>query len=371
VRIGSFTLSLGPTTGAELIAPPVAAGRSRRGSTVLWLGALVAILIVLPPLLSSANQSLCAAAALAGVAILGVNLIVGSAGQVSLAGAALMAAGGFSANVFANNWSLPFPVPLLCSGLFAALVGTALTLPALRLRGIYLALATLAFYFIVMDLAYLYQNHSVGEFGFSFSPPTLAGYRLDTSLSWYYVNGAVAAILGVGIWNLMRSKYGRAWQAIRAATSAGEAAGVNVAAYKAIAFAVSSFCLGVAGALYAYNYQQVTTGSFPFTLSADQLAMVLIGGLGSMSGSLVGAVVLTLLPTGIQSAVNALPSDFALTSVLGTRVYELTGIIEGLIIVLLVLKAPGGLAEIGRTTVRWLQRWRSRPRQRVEVAGDD
>lgn len=340
--------------GAGKRADPIR-GRGRRYRISGW-GLFLLVMVVLPLQLSSSNQSLCASSALAGVAILGVNLIVGTAGQVSIAGAALMAVGAFSANVFVNNWSLPFPLPLLCSGLTTAAAGIVLTLPALRLRGIYLLLATISFNFIVLDIAYVYQNDTAGPFGFSFKSPTLAGYTLQTSLDWYYVDAAVVAILGLAIWNLMRSKYGRAWHAIRAAEAAGEAAGVNVVAYKAIAFGVSSFCLGVAGALYAYNYQQVTTDSFPFTLAADQLAMVLIGGLGSMGGALAGAVALTLLPTGIQSIVNSLPSALALKSILGSRIFELTGAIQGLVVIVFVLKVPGGLAECWRLARRSVSR---------------
>jgi branched-chain amino acid transport system permease protein len=317
---------------------------------------LIAILATVPAFLSTSNQSLCMAAALACVAILGVNLIVGSAGQISIAGAALMAVGAFVSNIYVNDLSLPFPLPIICSGITTAAVGILLTFPALRLRGIYLVLATIAFHFIVLDMAYVYQNDTVGELGFVFNSQRFLGLKLDTGIDWYYVDAIAVLILGVLIWNLMRSKYGRAWLAIRAAESAGEAAGVNVVAYKAIAFGVSSFCLGVAGALYAYNYHQVTTDSFPFTLAATQLAMVLVGGLGSMGGALTGAVALTLLPTGVQQIINALPADLPLRADLGSKIYLLTGALQGVIIIIFVLRVPGGLAELGRAATRLTKR---------------
>lgn len=349
-------------------APVRSAGNRRRAfdpARVAWLLIGCAAVAVLPQVLSSSNQSLAASSVLAAIGVLGINLIVGTAGQVSLAGAALLAVGAFTANIFVNNLSLPFPLPIICCGLTTAAVGLVLTGPALRLRGIYLALATIAFNFIVLDLAYVYQNGTVGVIGFLFQSPSIAGHIIDSPLGWYYVNVITLALVVLLLWNLMRSKYGRAWHAIRAAESGAEAAGVNVVYYKALAFGISSFCLGVAGALFAYNYLAVTSDNFPFTLAATQLAMVLVGGLGSMGGAVAGAVALTLLPSGIQSLVNNLPSWIPVKSALGTHVYQLTGVLQGLIIVVFVILIPGGLADLARRANRWARRQLERFSPRV------
>jgi branched-chain amino acid transport system permease protein len=293
----------------------------------------------LPPSLSY-FVSLLILAGINAVLAVSLNLVNGITGQFSLGHAGFMAVGAYTAaalDVFVFKSFLPAPLCFLFSalgaGLAAALAGYLVGLPSLRLRGDYLAIVTLGFGEIIR-VSLLNMDSLGGARGFINIPPL-------TTPFW------VVAVLGLSVAicvRLMASTHGRAWLAIREDEVASEALGVDSTRYKVIAFSLSSGLAGVAGALFAEQQQGfISPGSFDFMRSVSIVIMVVLGGMGSMSGAILAAVVLTLLPEVLR------PLD-SLTGV------DLRMILYSLALILMMLWRPQGL--LGRKEA-WQLPWRA------------
>src|SRR5215831_4730124 len=266
------------------------------------LGLLVLGLLVLPRFASSFVLDLATQTALAAVGALALNLLTGLAGQISLGHAGFIAAGAFTTAILVEN-RVPSPlVALPAAALVGAALGVIVGIPALRLKGLYLALGTLALHHVVLYACGEFQNHWGANTGVSIPPPRLGAWVLKGTTAWYYALTAVAAlVLAVSV-NLQRSRTGRAWMAIRDREIAAESVGIDVARYKVLAFVWSSAITAVAGALFAYQRAFVSVEAFGFFLAIEYIAMIIIGGLGSSLGAVLGAAFVTLLPHGIDAA---------------------------------------------------------------------
>ncbi|MBE3557291.1 MAG: branched-chain amino acid ABC transporter permease [Firmicutes bacterium] len=218
-----------------------------------------------------------------------LNLITGVTGQLVLGHAAFMGLGCYFAAILTYKMGLPFPVGLIGGGLVAGLGGLVIGLPTLRLRGDYLAIATLGFGEI---LRIVYQNWDYVGGAVGMSPPQLANW------TWVFWLAVLSVLI---IWHLVDSSHGRALQAIRENEIAAEAVGVATTRHKVTAFIIGAFFAGIAGGLYGFYNYAFQPSSFDFLHSFNILVLVVLGGLGSITGSIVGAVVVTALQAALQS----------------------------------------------------------------------
>ena len=234
-------------------------------------------------------------------------LLTGYAGQISLGHAGLLAAGAFTVGILFKEFNAPFWVTLPAAALVGALLGVVFGLPSLRLRGLYLAVSTLALHFVVVYLGGEYETKRGFSTGIVIDPPSSAATRSPIRASGISCCSPSRQLTLMLCLNLLRSRTGRAWGAIRAHETVAEALGISVAGYKLLAFVISSAMTAVAGALFAYYRGFVSVEAFSLFLSISYVAMIIIGGMGSLLGALLGAVFVTLFPYLIEAALLALP----------------------------------------------------------------
>lgn len=294
------------------------------------------------------------------LATLGLNILTGYAGQLSLGSAAFMAVGA----VAAYNFQLRIPgMPMLLSfvlgGVTAALVGIIFGLPSLRIKGFYLAVATLAAQFFIPWLVTKvgwFSNYSASGV-ISAQPIEILGVPFDTPLRKYLLVLAIVALLALLAKNMVRSAIGRAWMAVRDMDVAAEVIGIRILRTKLTAFAVSSFYCGVAGALYAFAYLgNVEPDGFNLELSFRILFMVIIGGVGSILGSFLGAAFITLMPIFLEVVLAELNAAFNLKLDPGVTSMAQLLVFGGLIIFFLIVE-PHGLARLWQITKEKLRLW--------------
>jgi branched-chain amino acid transport system permease protein len=301
-----------------------------------------------PFLLDLANQVF-----LAAIGSLALMLLTGYAGQVSLGHAGLMAAGAFTVGILSKELEAPFWMTLPAAALIGSLLGLIFGLPSLRLRGLYLAVSTLALHFLVVYLGAEYETRRGYSTGIVIDPPSIAGHAVTDGRAWYFVLGLTAAGTLLLCLNLLRSGTGRAWAAIRANETVAEALGIGVAAHKLLAFVVSSLLAAVAGALFAYYRGFVSVEAFSLFLSIQYVAMIIIGGMGSLLGALLGALFVTLFPYGIEAALNALPGAQRFAGLLFAVNYAAFG----LVMILFLLLEPLGLVGVWRRAQTYFLLW--------------
>jgi branched-chain amino acid transport system permease protein len=294
------------------------------------------------------------------LAAIGLNILTGYAGQLSLGSAAFMAVGA----VAAYNFELRVPgLPLLASfalgGLTAAAVGVAFGLPSLRIKGFYLAVATLAAQFFIPWLLVKvgwFSNYSASGV-ITAQQMEIAGYVFDTPARKYLLVLAIVAVLALLAKNLVRSAVGRGWMAVRDMDVAAEVIGIPIIRAKLTAFAVSSFYCGVAGALYAYAYVgTVQPEDLNLDLSFRILFMVIIGGVGSILGSFLGAAFITLMPIFLEVGLHWLAGASGLQLAPGTTSMLQLLVFGGLIIFFLIVE-PHGLARLWGIAKEKLRLW--------------
>jgi branched-chain amino acid transport system permease protein len=279
-----------------------------------------------------------------GIAALGLNVLVGFTGQISIGHAAFFGVGAFS-SAFLVEHGVPvfFAIPL--AGVMTTAVGMVFGLPAARLKGLYLAIATLAAQFIIEDFFARARWFTGGVAGRVTEPFSVLGIRFDTNETYFYVVLAYVVVMFVSAANLMRTRDGRALIAVRDHYLSAEMMGINLTYYRTLSFGISSFYAGIGGALYAHYLLFVSVEAFNILFSIQFLAMIIIGGLGSVMGSLMGAVFMTMLPEVVQWLADALAGsavDRALG--LGTAVSYLREMTIGAAIVLFLIFEPDGLA---------------------------
>ncbi|MGH9245438.1 MAG: branched-chain amino acid ABC transporter permease [Acidimicrobiales bacterium] len=295
------------------------------------------------------------------VAIIGavaLNLLTGYTGLISIGSAGFFAVGAFAGGVFGVQWGWPFPLVLLLSGVLGAGIGALVGLPSLRVRGLYLLLATLGFHFISAYLFLRYQVKYFGPFGISYEDPSLFGWAVETDTRWYFLLVALTAVAIVVTKNVLRTREGRAFIAIRDRDIAAASAGVNLAKTKLKAFAFSSFLLAVAGTLYSYYLSNATADIFTLGLAIDFVAMIIIGGMGSITGAVMGALLWQLLPQVIQTIqLEVGPEAPVAGDFLQQHAAQLQDMLLGLIIILILVFKPDGLNGIWVSTKRFFQRW--------------
>ncbi len=261
------------------------------------------------------------------VVAIGLNLLSGYTNQLSFGHAGFMAIGAYAAAlVTIHAPGVPVVVTLAAAGVLTAGVGLAVGVPCLRLGGLYLSMATLAFGFVVSEAILSLDAVTRGADGLRVPEGRLGGWAFATDTARYYLSAAVAGALVLGAVNLTRSRVGRAFLAIRESEVAAQASGVSLAAYKTAAFGVSAFYTGVAGGLFAFVVGFLSPDAFDVFLSVDFVVMIILGGLGSVPGSIAGAAVVTVLHDWLAAFQNFRPLIF------------------GAILIACMLFMPGGMA---------------------------
>ena len=329
-------------------------------TVVVWSLVLLAALAALPFAVPTYTLHLINNVAVYVVIALGMNILVGYAGQISLGHAGFVAIGAYTTVLTASAWGLPFPLALAAAGFLAAAFGFVLGLPALRLEGPYLAIATLAFGLAVTQV--IGRTAALGgRMGLAAPRPEAFGLVLDDARSVYALVAVVTVGAGLAARNLMKSRVGRAFRAIRDSDIAAETLGVNLAYYKTLSFAVSAFYAGLAGGLAAYVVGFVDPTQYTFIESILYLAMTVVGGLGAILGSVLGGIAVGVLLFE-RDILERIPlfgdglSWLTETVMIGS-VANVGWILIGLVMILVVVFEPLGLYGLWLRTKRYWSTW--------------
>ena len=335
----------------------------------VWRAAFVAVLFYLPVVLTEraifgihlSNMQLLNLGLtqinlmlIAMLGALSLNYLTGCAGLISIGHAALYAMGAMTAAAAGTLWGWPFPLVLLMAGVTGALTGLLAGLPSLRVRGLYFVLSTMALHYIVIFSFLQFQFKFFDFVGIPYGAAKLGGFELNTSMRWYFFLLPVVALVYWGLSNTLRTREGRVLMAMRDHELAATAVGADVRILRLKAFVLSSAIASMAGALYAYYLTNVTSEAFGINFAIQFIAMIIIGGMGSLWGSLVGAALWLLLPSVINGfASQAGESTGLVHLVLVEHKAQLVQLIFGGMVILLLIFAPGGIAGMGK-------QWRDR-----------
>jgi branched-chain amino acid transport system permease protein len=341
---------------------PVSVGRTialRRGRAQwMTVAAGVLALLALPRLLPVFWIHLVNGCLIAVIGAVALNVLTGNARLVSLGQAAFLGIGAFAAGLLHRAYNVPFPVALAAAALAGAVVGFVIALLSLRLRALYVAVTTLVLHFAVTTFFAFVQAVFLDSTGIILPLASLGPVELRTPTEWYYFLLALAALVVLGALNLLRSFVGRRWIAVGEHDLAAEALGVSVKRAKLSVFTVTSAVAAFAGALSAYYVGTVSFESYNFGLAITYLAMIIVGGVGSVLGSVLGAVFITLLPYLLDQTFILL--DFRIRANLLAGIHQIA---FGTLIVAFLLFEPRGLAEIWRrirsAAADWPFRYRS------------
>ncbi|WP_366653731.1 branched-chain amino acid ABC transporter permease [Fodinicurvata sp. EGI_FJ10296] len=311
---------------------------------------LIAIAACAPLLLSGYGLNLMIQIGYLGIAALGLNILVGFTGQISIGHSVFFGFGAFASVFIHQRTGIPvfFCIPL--AGCFTAAIGLIFGIPAARIKGLYLAIATLAAQFILQDFFARASWFTGGVAGTLADPVSIFGYQLIADQTYFYLVLAYVVVMYVLAANLMRTRDGRALIAVRDHYLSAEIMGVNLTKYRILSFGISSFYAGIGGALYAHYLGFVSVEAFTILFSIQFLGMIIIGGLGSIMGTLMGTAFMVLLPETMDAIGRALtdtPIDTALS--LRSNIAFLQEMAIGLAIVLFLIFEPDGLAH------RWRQ----------------
>ena len=315
-----------------------------------WLAILVLALIFIPLFLSRYQLSILNEISIALIGALGLNLLIGYTGQLSLAHGAFVAIGAYSSGLITGKLGMPFLVSLPLSGLIAAGLGLIIGIPSLRLKGLYLALGTLAFGFVI-DYILQHWDLTQGDLGMGVNQISFGKWTIKSQLHYFYFFAAIAFISVLVTNNFVRSKIGRSFIAIRDRDVAAEAMGIPIAKYKIIAFSLSAFYAGMAGCLTAHFNRWIVPSSFDISLTISAIAIIIVGGLGTVLGTVLGAILITGIPHIIVYIVDIFQDSYPALSGL---VVEFKLGIFGLVIIGTLLFEPRGLYGVyQRIKVYW------------------
>jgi branched-chain amino acid transport system permease protein len=283
-----------------------------------------------------------------GLAALGLNLVSGYAGLISMGQAAFMALGAFTAAITYGRFGLPLPLAIVAAGSVAAMVGVVVGTPSLRIKGLYLMAATLAAQFIIIWVLQRVPWTGSGSFATLGIPPLrFASWNIGTTVDKYYLVLGVVALMTFFARNLVTSRIGRAWMALRDHEVAATVMGVSPLRFKLLAFLVSSFYAGVAGSLVVFGWTgAASVQEYELEVSIEILGMIIVGGLGSVLGSYLGAAFILLLPIliafGMHQAGRLLGTEHVSVDLLANAEH----IVFGALVLFFLIKEPQGLARL-------------------------
>ena len=302
---------------------------------VFWYSLLALLLLAAPWLFAEYWLAQLTFVLIYSIAGLGLMLLAGFTGLFSLGHAAFLGVGAYTQAVLVGaGW--PFPLALACAAGLSAAMGLVVGLPALRVKGIYLGMATLSFGFIIEEVFARWESVTGGNAGLHVKAPTLFGWSLSSGEAFYFLCLVITVVATLGMLNLLRSPTGRAFVAIRDSEISAQSMGIHLARYKTLSFALSAGLAGIAGALYAHKLQFISPEQFNILQSIDLLLMIVIGGLGSVHGVFLGAIFLITMPQAISMVKDYLPAVIGQAPGLQAAVY-------GLVLIGFVLFEPMGL----------------------------
>ncbi len=320
-----------------------------------WLCVLALCLLVFPFLVEQYFLYIANLCGIAVIGALGLNILAGYTGQISLGHSAFIAIGAYTSTILSVKWGFPFWVSFPIAGIVSAISGLVIAIPCLRLRGLYLAIATFAFYYIVEYVIIHWNGLTNGTGGMSVPEASLFGFVFDSDRKIYFLILFLVVCATAFARNLFRTEAGRAFIAVRDYDIAAEVIGVDVVKTKILSFMVCSFYAGIAGSLYAVTLSFIGPEYFTFLMTIEYLAMCLVGGVGTIIGTIFGAIFITMLPEGIRLLRDALSQDFPF---LVTRMADLQGSFYGLVIILFLIFEPTGLFGLW---VRFKNYWKNWP----------
>jgi branched-chain amino acid transport system permease protein len=319
---------------------------------------LVLFIVIVPLVFGEYYLSIINLVLISIVGALGLNILVGYTGQISIGHGAFMSVGAYTAANLAVRAGLPFWITLPAGGLMAAIVGAVVGIPSLRIKGLYLAIATLAGQLIIEWIINHVPWISGGtQASIQVPRPSLFGFEMKTQGALYFFLLFFALIAIVAALNLVRSRIGRAFVAIRDQDIAAEIIGIDIFRYKLIAFAISSFYAGVCGVLYTYYFGIANYEQFQLGVSIEYLAMIIIGGLGSVLGSILGAAFVALLPLVIRTVMENVGGFFFAANEMATVVSSMRLVIFGALIIVFLVLEPEGLNRLWRNIRNYFRVW--------------
>ena len=304
-------------------------------SDVVWYGLLLALLLLVPLALSEFYVGEMSFVLIYSIAGVGLMLLTGYTGLVSLGHAAFLGIGAY-ANAILLSRGVPFVLSLPLAGLISAAAGVAIGIPTLRMSGLYLAIATLSFGSIVVLVGEKWHSLTGGFDGLPVPTPSILGIAIEGPTGIYYLALAVLVLVLLVAMNMLRTPLGRALVAIRDSEISAQSMGINLAFYKTVSFAISAGLTGLAGALFGHYVRHLAPDSFGILLSIQLVTIVFIGGLGSLHGAIFGAVFVALLPQAIALVRDDLPFNIG-------RLPGLEPSLFGLILVLVIMFEPTGI----------------------------
>ena len=306
---------------------------SRPRSDLSWNGVLASLCLLLacaaPLALNGYGLYLLTLTEVFTLVALGLNFLTGYAGQISLCHAAFFGVGAYATALLTQKAGVPYLLSLFAGALLTTAIGAIVAVPALRLKNIYLAIATLGFGVVLQKIIFEWRGLTGGGGGLALTPPSIAGYELGAT-GLYYLTLVLMTIGLFGAWNVSRGRTGRALLVIKDSEIAAGSLGIHAPRYKVIAFAISAFYAAVAGGLFAYLVRYIHPESFSVGLSISFLSMVVIGGLGTIGGSIVGAAFYVIVPELLRGFKDA------------------PGLVFGLLLVAVMVFMPQGLWGMAR-----------------------
>lgn len=308
---------------------------AKHGGHKFWYGLLLAALVTAPWWLESYGLAQLTFILIYGIVGLGLMLLAGFTGLFSIGHAAFLGVGAYTQAVLAaQGW--PFPLSLAAAAGLSAIVGAVVGLPALRVKGIYLGIATLAFGFIVEEVLARWESVTGGNAGLMVGQPQMFGWTVGSGAPFYFLCLVITVACTLAVLNLLRSPTGRAFVAIRDSEISAQSMGIHLAYYKTLSFAISAALAGIGGALYAHMIRFLSPDQFNIIQSIDLLLMVVIGGLGSVHGAFLGAIFLIGMPQAISAFKDVLPEAIG-------NAPGLKAVIYGAVLIAFVLFEPMGL----------------------------
>lgn len=310
----------------------------------IWFGLLIVCLLFLPTVMPGYWIYFAGLLGINIIATHGLNIMMGYTGLLSLGHAAFVGVGAYTVAILQGRYGMPVWVTIPAAGIVAAVIGLGFGLPSLRIRGLYLVVATLAAQFILHFVFVHWQSVTNGDVGLSVAPAVVFGYTLNNEVGVYYLILAFVIVGTLFARNVVNSRVGRAFIAIRERDLTAQVLGVEIVRYKFIAFALGSLYAGVAGALLAYFNRYVNPDQFGLLLSVFFLSAVIVGGMGSILGAILGAAFMTLLPELLRE--GSLLVGGGLGFDLATILTPLRETVFGLLMVGFLILEPRGLAEL-------------------------
>ena len=321
---------------------------------IVALVLLLAGLAVFPPFATTYWMDVLNRIGIAIIGAIGLNILLGFTGQISIGHAAFLAVGAYSTTILEANVGLPFFLAIPLGALITSGFGLIFGIPSLRLKGLYLAIATLSAHFITTFVIVHWESMTKGVVGLAVPPAMVFGLPLDSDFRIFYVIYALVVPATLFAKNLFRTRVGRAFIAVRDRDVAASVMGVSLLRYKLLAFIVSSFYAGVAGGLMAHHSRILFPDSFTLLVAIDYLAMVIIGGMGSIVGSIFGAIFMTLLPEVLKLTATSLtgiyPQAFGFIA-------SVRDVVFGLAVIFFLMYEPLGLALIWARFRSYWQLW--------------